>query len=566
MTKRGGRWAPLTIAVLALASSIVGILNGFTYDDRYVVEKNPTMHDLAHWWNTFAQPYWPREWGGDGYRPMTNLFFKLEYALGGGSPLPFHAVNILLYLAVSVLVFHLARRMLPLWAAWLAAALFAVHPVHVEAVANVVGQSELLVAAALLGATILYLRDRRHGELKPGTAAWIVLLYAAGCFAKEHAVVLPAILVAAELTILGSDAELRGRLRDPSVRTFFLTLVLVAVAFIAVRSLVLSDHDIGGFTPFTPFSTLKTTPLQRILTALGVVPQWLRLFLFPVHLASEYGPPDIQIAQGPALWQLPGLLLLVAILTIAVVVRRRQPAIGFGIALLCITLLPSSNFIVPAGILLAERTLFSPSIGAMIAVAGIVVVLARRYSWRTVRPSPVALVLVTFVLAAAIARSAMRTRIWKDNSRLFEHAVRDVPDSYRAHYMLGAWAFENGDVRRGETEYRRALKLFPYDPAVSYNMAEEYRRLGLCEPAVPLYKWTRELDPDFPFGRIAYAYCLVQTGHYADGRQMAYLALSVGGDHRAVRRILNAADSLSRLPPAADSAAASRAVSSGKVP
>ena len=90
-------------------------------------------------------------------------------------------------LAVSVLVFHLARRMLPLWAAWLAAALFAVHPVHVEAVANVVGQSELLVAAALLGATILYLRDRRHGELKPGTAAWIVLLYAAGCFAKAGA-------------------------------------------------------------------------------------------------------------------------------------------------------------------------------------------------------------------------------------------------------------------------------------------------------------------------------------------------------------------------------------------
>jgi len=566
MTNRGRHWAPLTIAVFALASSAVGILNGFTYDDRFVVEKNSTMHDLAHWWQTFAQSYWPREWGGDGYRPLTILFFKLEYALGGGSPKPFHAVNILLYVAASVLVFYLARRFLPLWAAWLAAALFAVHPVHVEAVANVVGQSELLVAVSLLGATILYLRDRQRGELRPSTAAWIVLLYAAGCLSKEHAIVLPAILVAAELTVLGSDSELRARLRSPSVRTFYLTLVLVAVGFMAARSVVLSDHSIGGFTPFTPFATLKTTPVQRILTAFGVVPEWLRLFLFPVHLASEYGPPDIPIAQGLALWQLPGLLLLIAIVAIAFVIRRREPAIGFGIAFLCITLLPSSNFIVPAGIILAERTLFSPSIGAMIAVAGLLAVLARRYSWRTVRPSPSALVVVTLVLAAAIARSTLRTRVWKDNTRLFDQAVLDVPDSYRAHFMLGAWAFENGDVRRGEIEYRRALKLFPYDPGVSYNMAEEYRRIQLCEPALPLYEWTRELAPDFPFGRIAYAYCLVQTGHYADGKHMAYTALAAGGDVRAVRRILSAADSLSKLPAVADSVAASRPVASGKVP
>lgn len=557
---------PFSIALLALASSAIGIVNGFTYDDRYIVEKNPTMHDLAHWWTTFAQSYWPRDWGGDGYRPITILLFKVEYALGRGSPLPFHAANILLYALAAVLVFYVARQVLPLWAAWLAAALFAVHPVHVEAVANVVGQSELLVAVTLLGATALYLRDRRRGELRPATAAWIVLLYAIGCFTKEHAIVLPAILLAAELTVLGSDAELRARFADSSWRTFFLSLALAAVAFVAVRSLVLSDHDIGGFTPFTPFSSLKITTFQRILTAFGVVPEWFRLFLFPAHLASEYGPPDIQIAQGMGLWQLPGAVLLFATLAIAVVIRRRQPAISFGLAFLGITLLPSSNFIVPAGIVLAERTLFSPSAGAMIAVAGVVVLLAQRYSWRTVRPSPAAFIGITLILAAAITRSAVRTRVWRDNSTLFAHAVIDAPNSYRAHYMYGAWHFENGDVRPGEAEYRRALKLFPYDPAVSYNMADQYRRLGLCEPALPLYKWTRELDPDFPFGRFAYADCLLRTGHYAEAKQMAYVALSAGGDRRLTRRILAAADSLAQAHPAQDSAAAARPVRSGKLP
>lgn len=378
--KQRGLWPLLSVALLAFASSAVGIVNGFTYDDRYIVEMNPAMHELGRWWTAFAQSYWPRDWGGDGYRPITILFFKIEYAIGGGRPWPFHAVNIVLYVIAAVLLFAVARRMLTAWAAWLAAALFAVHPVHVEAVANVVGQSELLVAVSLLGATALYLRDRGAGELRPATAAWILLLYAFGCFAKEHAIVLPAILVVAELTVLGGDAELRDRLRDTSLRTFFLALALVAVAFVAVRSIVLADHSIGGFTPFTPFSSLNITPFQRILTALGVVPEWFRLFLWPAHLASEYGPPDIEIAQGFDLVQLPGLLLLVSTLAIAAVIRRRQPAIAFGVAFLVITLLPSSNFIIPAGIVLAERTLFSPSAGAMIAVAGVVVALVDRKS------------------------------------------------------------------------------------------------------------------------------------------------------------------------------------------
>src|SRR3954464_13376480 len=81
------RWASISIALLALVSSIVGVVNQFTYDDKYVIETNAAMHALSHWWRTFAASYWPREWGGDGYRPVTILAFQIEYALGHGSPL-----------------------------------------------------------------------------------------------------------------------------------------------------------------------------------------------------------------------------------------------------------------------------------------------------------------------------------------------------------------------------------------------------------------------------------------------------------------------------------------------
>ena len=541
-------WAPLSVAFLAFASSVSGLFNGFTYDDRYIVERNPAMHDLAHWWRVFAQSYWPKEFGSDGYRPLTITAFQIAHVLGGGSPLPFHAANILLYCVASVLVFSMARRILPFQAAWLAAALFAVHPVHVEAVANVVGQSELLVGVFLFGATALYLRDRQNGPLRASTAGWILLLYACACLSKEHGIVLPAILVAAELTVLGTDAELRGRLRDASLRIFFLAQVLVAVVFLGVRGRVLANmNNVGGFAPFTPFTTLKITAVQRILTAVGVVPEWIRLFLFPAHLASEYGPPAIPIAQGVEIWQLPGFLLLVATLAIAVVLRRRQPVIAFGIAFLCVTLLPSSNFLLPAGIVLAERTLFSPSAGAMLAVAGVVAALVRWRASSSLRPSMAMLTVVTLVLAAGIARSATRSRVWKDNDTLFRHAVQDIPDSYRAHFVRGAWLFEKHDMEQGEAEYHKSLQLFPYDPAVSYTLASQYHFYGLCEPALPLYKWTRELYPDFAFGRFPYAECLLETGHYAEAKQMAYVSYRAGANYPLVRRLVTTADSLARL-------------------
>ncbi|HMA24710.1 MAG TPA: hypothetical protein VKP00_11965, partial [Gemmatimonadaceae bacterium] len=376
MTERAIRWRlpEIAIALLALASSGIGIVNRFAYDDRYAVEQNAVVHSLHAWWRGFAMSYWGPEWGNDGYRPLTILAFRIEWAIGHGAPQVFHAANILLYVVASLLVLSLARKILPLQAAWIAAAFFAVHPVHVEAVANIVGQSELLVACAFLGATLLYLQDRMRGALRPHTAVFVAILYAIGCLAKEHAITLPAILIAAELTVIQDATPLRERILR--LRPFYLALMAVGVAFIGVRSRVLVDHSLGGFAPFAPFQTLNISARDRMLTALGVVPEWMRLLLWPARLSSDYGPPGIEIAQGLSITQLPGLLLLVAIVAFAIVLRRRQRVISFGICLTALTLLPSSNFILPAGIVLAERTLFLPSVGAMLVVCALGILVA----------------------------------------------------------------------------------------------------------------------------------------------------------------------------------------------
>jgi len=550
------RWWLLAslLALLVVASSGIGINNGFAYDDVYVIQKNSALHPVHGWWRLFAQSYWPRVYGADGYRPVTMLAFAAEWAIGGGAPWVFHATNILLYVVTTLFVFWLAGLLMPLGAAWLVGALFAVHPVHVEAVANTVGQSELWVAVLILQAIGLYIRRRLHGrQLSIADGAVLCALYAAGLFAKEHAIVLPALIIAVEVILVRDDWTMRRRL--VAARPLVLSLTLIAVLYLAARSAV-KGGDVSGFLPFVPFHTLDLSYTNRVLTMIGAAPEWVRLLLWPARLSAEYAPPDLDIAQGPSLIQLPGLLLLIGILGLAVATwKRRGPGAlaSFGIAWFCLTLLPSSNFIIPAGILIAERTLFLPSVGAMIAVGAAAWWLAdyasRLQPAPTRRTRALAACTVLVILFAGSWRSATRTPVWASNERLFFQEVVDAPQSYRANYMLGAWLFETGRKKQGEHFYRRALALFPYDPFMSYNFALQYQLAGMYAPAIPLYRWTFDIAPHFREGqgRANLAFCLANMNQFAQAREQAYLAMSYGGAPLSeLRRIVQVSDSVLR--------------------
>lgn len=523
MTRRQFWSLAVSLVVLALAASAVGVRNGFTFDDRFVVLSNPLAHSPRAWRQIFTSPYWPRAWGGDGYRPLTMLAFSLEWAAGHGAPWVFHAANVLLYGATAVAVFWLASLLLPAAAAWIAAALFAVHPVHVEAVANIVGQSELLVGLFVTLAVAVYIRGRQHGELVPRDVAAIAALYVAACFSKEHGIVLPALLVAAEWTVIRDERSLRDRLLR-ALRPFYLGLAALACGFMLARSLALPD--LAGFQPLIAFQTLHLTTSQRILTAIGVAPHWGRLLFWPAKLSAEYGPPYIDIAQSVEIVQLPGALLLVGILGLAVAVRRRWPLVTFGVAWICLTLLPASNFVAPTGILLAERTLFLPSCGAMLIVASFVPAIQRALT------TPVLRLSAATALGALITlggwRSATRSTVWRSNRTLFEQTVRDAPLTYRSHYLYGMLLFQEGRKREGEIEYQRALRLFPYDPFMLMSLAERYRDAGACDHALPLYRAAFDLTPDLDIGHAEFSDCLMRTGNYVAARREVLTAIRDG--------------------------------------
>jgi hypothetical protein len=527
-------WLVIAVAGLALAASANSIANGFAYDDVALIQTAERVHSMSGWWREFAQTYWP---GGDGYRPLTLIAWRAEWLFAAGSPAAFHVVSVVLHVATSLAVLWMATAALPFAPAGITAALYAVHPVHVEAIANVVGQSELFVALLVVLIVGLYLSARLRGAVSPVRWAGIAVLYAAACLFKEHAIVTPALLLLAETTVVRDATPWRDRLAK--IRLPLLGLGLVAAGYLLARSRVVLD-GLSGFRPFIVFDALQLSSADRVLTMIGATPEWLRLFLWPARLVTQYAPPAIEVAQGPGVSQLAGLFVLAGAFGLMIACWRRSPATSFGLGWLMLTLLPSSNFLVPAGFILAERTLLLPSVGAMIALASAVPwVYARVESHRGAQLAAAGALVV--ILALGVARSYTRNRVWVNDDRLWRQGVVDSPDSYLAHFRLGVHLLSHREEGLGEAHYRRAIELFPHDPLMAYSFAEQLRASGKCDAAIPIYHWLFEAWPESRRGHLGFAACLLGQGRFDDARREALVWLSRGGNVHLARQILTAA-------------------------
>ena len=518
MTDVRRRWAPVaTLALLALAGTVTTIGHDFTYDDRAVVFENDRVHALSHLPRLFMETYWPPKYGGDGYRPIVMSLFTMQWAVGHGAPWLFHLVNILLAVATVLAVYWCALAMLPRFGALVASALFAVHPVHVEVTGNVVGQSELIVALCLAAAVGLYVRRRAEPALAGGDVCAITALFAVALLTKEHAVVLPPLLLAAEATVIRGDG---WRTRFRVLRPLFLAFTAVSLAYLYVRGLV--QHDLAGFLPFPVFRFLRMSATDRVGTMMNEMPRIAQLILLPTHLSADYSPADVRIAEGPALSQLPGLFICLATVVLMIALHRRAPVVSFGLAWITIAFLPVSNLLVPAGFVTAERTLFFPSVGAVL-MAGALAEHIRTHAAPARRR--LAAVALAMLLVAGLARTIDRQRIWKNNDAFFVALIHDAPNGYRAHYLHARQAAIQGHLLEMEREYRHAIRLFPYDAGMTLWVADAYTRAGLWAPAATLFEWTFGVEPESGQGRYEYVYCLAKLGRWRDVRREALAGL-----------------------------------------
>ncbi|HXD22397.1 MAG TPA: hypothetical protein VN613_03490 [Gemmatimonadaceae bacterium] len=535
---RGWMWLGLSIAALAVLASGAGIHNGFAYDDRWIIVQNANAHSLNRPWELFGTTYWPTTRGAALYRPLTILLYAAQWVLGRGSPFLFHLVNIVLYAVDCVLVLLLALQCMPRSGAWVAAALFAVHPVHVEAVANSVGQAELWTVLIMLGAMLIYVRERQGGvPLPPRAVTAILALFVAGMLIKENAIVLPALIVAAEAFLVRDARPWRERAR--ALVSLLLWMTMFAVAFIWVRILV--TGAVGGDTQHPSLQHLSMG--QRALLMLGLVPRIGRLLVWPDHLFADYSP---QMVPGYAGWNaelIPGAMMLLCIAILFAVSWRRAPVVSFGIAWFVIAYSPVSNILIPSGILIAERTLMAPSVGVVLAAGMAVPWLIER-----LRGQPRAMRLIpagalAIVLALGISESETRTPTWKDSDTVFRQLIADAPLDFKSHYAYGGMLWDEKKARDAELEWLLAIKLMPEYIGVRIDLAHKYRELHHCPAAITLYKEALAEEPSLPLVRVGLIACYLELAQYRTARTEALVTKADGFDPRALNYLIEVADS-----------------------
>ncbi|MEK6611341.1 MAG: tetratricopeptide repeat protein [Gemmatimonadota bacterium] len=532
------RWGAfaLVIALLAIAASATSLGNGFTYDDRWIIAENGRVHSIRALWHYFTESYWPMKSGAALYRPFAIFAYSLQWAVGDGSPLVFHLVNVLLYAASAVAVFWMAGFLMAPGVAWLAAALFAVHPVHVEAVANVVGQAELWAALVVLLAFGLYARDRRDGPLRRETGVGIWFLFIVGLFTKEHVIVLPALLVAAEV-LLYRDTSLWQRLRR--LRLLLWPMLVVVIAYLMIRVRV-----IGGIGGDVEHPSLHNQAMfERLLIMLNVFPEYGRLLLWPARLFADYSPRHLMVYATPHSSQLSGVLLVLCVGVLFGLSVRRMQVVAFAICWLCLALAPVTNILLPTGILLAERTLFLPSVGAMLVVAASASLLRERLSADGSPLQRLVPVISVVLLALGVLRSSSRNPFWHDTPSAFARMVEDAPLNFKAHWALGGQLFEEGRNKEAEIEWRLSIALLPDHFGVYVDLAHKYREMHLCQAAIELYRKALILESNLPVAHVSIAACQLELAQWRAARTTSRIAIANGYYRRAFTYMIDRADS-----------------------
>ncbi len=503
------------LVLLALGASASGLGNGFAYDDVLIVRDNPQIHSLSQWAFDFVQGYWPREHGGALYRPLTLAAFTVQWVIGHGAPWIFHAVNLAAYVALTLAIFGLALEILPLPGAWLAAALFAVHPVHVEAVGNVVGQAELTTALFVCLGVWLYLRARRRPELSARDSVGLLVLLLTAALCKENGIILLPLLAAAEVTVIADPRPLGVRVR--ALLPTYLLLVLGAGLLLLARRAALGA-TVGEY----PTLVLGDLSLRdRCLTMLGIVAEWVRLFLWPAHLRADYGPAEYVATDrfgGP---QALGLALVLVTLATALVTRRRRPALAFGIAWTVLALVPVSNILLATGVLLAERTLLLPSVGVTLAAGAI-----GAAAWRHAQAAGRALaggaaVGLGALLIVGMIRSAERQYVWRDTPSVVQQLVLDAPLNYRGWLMYGAYLRTQGRTAEAGAAMLRSAGLFHHDGRVYEDLGQLVRFEHGCRRAMPLFQRSLSIDPSLYNARGRLYTCMLELGDTAGAMALA---------------------------------------------
>ena len=502
------------VAILAITVYVYWPVGGYDFvslDDSVYVANNPFLQGGPTWAGaagTLTSTY------AHFWHPLTLLSLMLDAALFGKAPGAFHVTNLLLHLGSTLLLFLALVRMTgAAGRSAFVAALFAVHPLHVESVAWIAERKDVLSTFFWMLTMWAWAGYARNGRR---SAYWIALAsFTLGLMAKPMLVTLPVTLllfdvwpfgrvkVAGVAAAGGWSGVMRGWL--PLVREkipFFLLALAAGVAAVAAQG--------------TAVASLEAIPLgMRVANGLVASTDYLAKMLWPTGLTVFYPMP----AAVPVWPAVASLALLVAITVAALWLWRRAPYLAVGWAWYLVTLLPVTGLVQVGNHAMADRYTYMPLLGVFLLAAWGAWDLAGRGRARQQAVRAAAVIVV--VALGATARAQVAT--WKDSRALWEHALAVAPDNYYAQHGMGSLLREQGKAAEAVPYLRESIRLNPRFPESCNNLGMALEALGRIDEAAAEYAEALRIDPALALAHNNLGSLLLKAGR-ADEAALHFLA------------------------------------------
>ena len=477
--------AAVSLLLIGLVFAAYGnsLSNGFVFDDLPLISHNRTLSGLHQLWASFVQDYWAGSQDShEGavsprsglYRPLVTGSYTLNGSIAGVQPFGFHLVNVALHALVTFLLYLVALQWgLRQTAAAVAAGLFAVHPIHTEAVTSVVGRAELMMSAGALAFVWLASEGRR----------WLACpAFAFALLSKEQALVLPIVLLISEWSRYTTSHSRRmgglsGRFTWQIWRPYA-AYGLVALAYFALRGIALGGFALPPVDSLVNPAALAGTWI-RVCTAIKVAGMYLWLMLWPARLSANYSFDSITLADSMLDVGVFSSLLVWGALLLLIVwgFARKIPPLVFCGSLTLFTFLPVSNVLLPIGTIMGERLFYLPSAGLCL-LAGLAFERSLTFILSPARRTVLVILLLVMGIAL-IVRTAIRNQDWADNEHIASSILRVAPNNAMAHALLG---YARKAHRTPESQaqalqsYETALHIYPdyvrLDPVFASHYGE----------------------------------------------------------------------------------------------
>ncbi|XP_078582550.1 protein O-mannosyl-transferase TMTC3-like [Branchiostoma floridae x Branchiostoma japonicum] len=485
---------------------------GFVFDDMSAIKDNRDLHPSTPLYNLFLNDFWGTpmhmEKSHKSYRPLCVLTFRLNYLLHELEPMGYHLVNVCLHAAVCVAYMSVCCMFASLGTSFLAALLFAVHPIHTEAVTGVVGRAELLSSIFFLAAFRCYTCCCR--SVKPAGWRYViytVLLTSAATLCKEQGITVIGVccvydvfiaqrktiqdLLFTAYTLVSGKSGLPPWLKSSIARNL---LLVVSTACLMLARVKVMGAQLPVFTRFDNPASVSPAPTRQLtFNYLLSINAWL--LLFPSELCCDWTMgtvPLVETFSDPrnlctlAFWVTMAKLAHYALTCDG----KRAKATIMALSLMVLPFLPASNLFFPVGFVVAERILYIPSMGFCLLVAMGTSLLAKQRNLKYVTYAAVFSLLVFHS-----AKTIRRNFDWESEYSLFQSALKVNTRNAKLWNNVGH-ALENQDRHAEALEYfLRAAGVQPDDIGAHMNVGRAYKNLEQFQDSEEAYRKAMALMP-----------------------------------------------------------------------